>query len=428
MSSRRPLRALGLALAIVVASAARVVVAAPMPGERAATLERQIAEKTRAIEQLERRNADLQQAVDANPADAGANLAARQEIRQNTRYVASYKSEVSELERVLAQLRAAEAEAEGGASTAPKRRPSAPSGPSTTPRATPRAGEDAPPAAPLTATRTSQPVPPDPGALDAAQVHELMRSWALGRGGVPGGSARTTGAAPLALVIGALDWRLDWRELSVGAALGAVLGWGLPIALLAVLRRRRPQRGPVVGSVSRKWASLAGAAGTPSKQWSDLAAKASTPVRLAAGASAAMAGTLVFVLLASLGGFGASIGTPGLWGEAVGAVLALALAAAAVVTWRRRSLAAALGAFAVAVLAAAVPTGLALTSFGGPGAVAAGVLLALAAALQLPAITALWSLATPRAVGEARSVVAVAGALTGALVGLAGAALHLLAA
>ena len=46
---------------------------------------------------------------------------------------------------------------------------------------------------------------------------------------------------------------------------------------------------------------------------------------------------------------------------------------------------------------------------------------------EVPAVVALWTLATPRAVGEARNGIALAGAVVGALVGLAGAALHLLA-
>lgn len=419
---RRALRA--LASVVLVVLTARSGVAAPMPGERAATLERQIGEKKRAIEQLEKRNVDLQQAVDANPADAGANLAARQEVRQNVRYIAGYKSEIGDLERALARVRAAEA-------NAPPAPPAGKAG--ATAKPLPRPCDDRAAAA-VTATRTTQPVipvpvrPGEPGALDTAQVHELMRSWALGRGGVPGAATVGVGAAPLALVIGALDWTLDWRELSAGVALGAALGWGLPVGLVTILRRRRPQRAPVVGSLSRKWANLAGAAGSPSKQWSDLAAKASTPVRIAAGVDGLLAAFALASALASLGGFGASLGTPGLWGEAAEVALALAFGAVAVGLWRRQMLAAAVAGFVLAVLAAVVPLALALTPFGGPGAVAWVMLLAVGAALQVPALVALWSLATPRAVGEARGGVPMVGAAVGALVGLAGAALHLVAA
>lgn len=410
--------------AIAIGASARSALAAPMPGERAATLERQITEKKHTIAQLEARNVELQRAVDANPADAGANLAARQEIRQNARYIAGYKSEVSDLERALARLHAAEAGAEPAAPSAKRPPPASP------PRPPPRVPEnEAEPASvtAVTATRASQPGPAGRGALDTAQVHELMRSWALGRGGVPGAIPMASGAAPLAVLIGALDWRLDWRALSVGVVLGAALGAALPVALLGALRRRRPQRAPVVGSLSRKWASLAGAAGAPSKQWSELAAKAAMPIRIGALASGMVAVVAMASALASFGGFGASPGTPGLWGEAAELVLAITLAVAAHMAWRRRALAAAVGALSLLVLAAVVPITLSLTPFGGPGSVAWGVILAVAAALQVPAVVALWTLATPRAVGEARNGIALAGAVVGALVGLAGAALHLLA-
>ena len=122
-------------------------------------------------------------------------------------------------------------------------------------------------------------------------------------------------------------------------------------------------------------------------------------MRIAAGVDGLLAAFALASALASLGGFGASLGTPGLWGEAAEVALALAFGAVAVGLWRRQMLAAAVAGFVLAVLAAVVPLALALTPFGGPGAVAWVMLLAVGAALQVPALVALWSLATPRAVG-----------------------------
>ncbi len=410
----RTLAALGCALVLL--GAADRVHATPFE-ERAASLEAQIAEKKRAIEQIERRNADLKRGVDANPANTGANFSARQEMRTNARYVAVYQGELEQLERSLAAVRAAATAAVAEPPVKP-RRPERPAV-APPPVAEPVVRDPvAPPAEPESDTT-------DPGTLGRGEVRELMRSWALGQSGVPGMGAYANDETPLAIVMRGLDWWLDWRELAAGLVLGALAGAAIPWATTWLLRRRLPARAPVVGAMSRKWVSAAGAAGAPSKQWLDLSTKAAAPARVAAAAAGFVALALAVQAVASWIGWGPRVGTPGIGGELVMLVVAVALAAGAMVLWRQRTFEPAFAAACGLGMACVVPAALGLSPFGGRGAWVWVAVLGVGTALEMRAATVLWPLTGPRATLDASRRTTVANTAIGAVVGLVVAALYL---
>ncbi len=387
---------------------------------RISSIESQIADKKRAIVELERRNAELQRGIDANPANTGANFSARQEIRTNARYVAVYQEDLEELERTLASAReSAHAGAEPGvAAKRPDRRPA------------PSPGESLPSPKSVDVSPSENEAAADlaTATLDRGAVRDLMRSWALGQSGVPGTGASPSDEAPLSIVLDGLDWSLDWRELFGGLLLGALAGAGIPGTLSRLLRRRLPARAPVVGAMSRKWVSTAGATGSPSKQWLDLDSKATTPARIAAGGAAAIALGLVAQAAGSWIGWGPGLGTPGIGGELSLLGLALALGAAAALLWRKRTFEPAFVAGCALAIACLVPAALGLSPFGGRGAWAWLVILLVGTGLELRAATALWPLTSPRATVEAARRTTVASALFGAAAGLVAAALYLVSA
>lgn len=418
-SRRGAIAWLALMLLLSILSSAEHAAGSPADA-RVAAIESQVADKKRAIAEIERRNADLQHGIDVNPSNTGANFSARQEIRTNARYVAVYQNELAELERTLASVRElAQGGAEPGATA--KRRDRRPAPSAAEPELPPRAVD-------VTPSANQAPTDVATATLDRTEVRDLMRSWALGQTGVPGMGASASDEAPLTIVLDGLDWSLDWRELLGGLVLGGLAGTAVPGILNRLLRRRLPARAPVVGAMSRKWGSTAGATGSPSKQWLDLDSKATSPARIAAGGATLIAIGLVAQAAASWTGWGPSLGTPGIGGELVLLALALGLGGAAAVLWRKRAFEPAFAAGCALAIACLVPAALGLSPFGGRGAWAWLVILLVGTALELRAATVLWPLTSPRAAVDAARRTAVASAVFGAVAGLAAAALYLVSA
>jgi hypothetical protein len=419
--------------------------------ERAAGLEALIAEKKHAIQALERKNADIQSELDANPLDPGGGFSARTQIRANQRYIAGYEVEITSYERQLAAIRSLAATEEPSRShAAPSPRPSngaasgaPPPSAALPPAAAPRSA--AVTAASAAAAPIPSPIPstsdagdaahdagrnddgPDVGqdggedvGLDPTRVHELVGHWARGEDASVLGARALIAAprAPLAFVLGGLDWSLDWRELSAGASIGAVAGAALPMIVALLLARRLPARAPVVGSTGRKGTTRTNVTGSPSRQWVELAEQSALAVRCAGFAGLALAGFAMLQALAPWLGLGGELAPPGAWGPALFGAGAIAIGGASWAIWRKRVLGAALAAPIALVLVLAVGVARAMSPFGGAGTLAWIVVLAVTALLQTPAVACLWRLSGPRSAQRTARNVSPVTLAVGALAGL----------
>ncbi len=421
---------LAMCVALVTLGGPRLARGGQSAADRVKALEGTVAQRRQAAQALEHENAEIQANIDAHPLDTGGGFSSRQQIHINQRTIDAYHAEIESLERQLVSAReaaAAEAAAPRPSRAAAASRPDSvkPGGGGASPSAGSGTAEASPPP-----RLTEPPIARVTGlgsGLDTAQVHELMRTWAHGETGVPGvSSALGLIESPLAVVMSGLDWSLDWRELSAGAGLGALVGALLPIGITALLKRFFPQRAPLIGTLSRKWTTVSAVSGSPSKQWVELSERSEQPVRWAATAAALVAAAVLAQAVASWFGFGAGLGTRRPWGEVVLLAVAVLLAIAAAGVFRKRSYLVALGLLSVSLAALAVPVARALTPFGGRGSVAWTALLAIATCLQVPAIRYLWQLASPRAVSAAPRQVAGFSAAWGLLVGFACAVFALL--